>query len=166
MSTDKQHLENVKTDLELDEHLPMHEKGFKVQIFGLLSMLLLVLLAAIGLFGDGALSRRTDFMDNVKVEYQRFYRHEARMEFEINVTDVHKQIIVSFPSSYLKEFEIESILPAPESNNIEDDKIRYVFPGNGDMNLIFFLVPREVGNIEGVVEVGTHAFSINHFIYP
>ncbi|MBD0294127.1 MAG: hypothetical protein ICV84_02845, partial [Flavisolibacter sp.] len=59
MSQQKHTVEEVKTDLEIDEDLDLHEKGWKLQRFGWFFIFALVILAALGVFGDGIASKTT-----------------------------------------------------------------------------------------------------------
>jgi hypothetical protein len=163
----KESIERVNTSLEIDEQINLHKKGWKAQAVGLAFMYILVLLAAVGLFGDGLLSKNKLTEQNITIESQRFYRYEARMELKIDVPDTDSdRTVISLPSHYLKDFEIESIVPEPESNSISNDKVNYVFKGSGNLNVTFYLVPQKVGKLEGTLGVNEHAFLLNHFIFP
>jgi hypothetical protein len=161
-------VERVKTDLEIDEHLPMHEQGWKAQLIGLYLIFALVLTAAFGLYGDGLLSTKTLQQSDARVEFQQFYRFEARMELklELNNSDNAKGMIASFPTAYLENFQVESILPEPEKNIVKEGHVQYVFNGSGNIIVTFFLIPRKVGKIDGSIQVNNNLFQLNHFIFP
>jgi hypothetical protein len=162
----KQQIENIKPELEIDEHLDSHRRGFRIQKIGLLVILAMVVLAALGLFGDGVLSKKTVTSKSAEIQYQRFYRFEARMEVKIELLAFENSNVVSFPKEYLKEFEIESINPDPESTNFKGNTSEFVFNGPGNGIITFFLVPRKVGSVEGEVSVNGDRFELSHFIYP
>lgn len=159
--------EVVNVDLEIEEHIYLQKTGWIVQRIGLCIMLVFVLLALSGLFGDGILSKRTDRIKNVTLEYERFYRHEGGMELKIEVDGNNNAgVDVAFPVNYLKDFEIRSILPEPRENRIENGKVHYRFDAHGPMNITYYFTPREIGTVAGVIEVNDAIFSVNHFIYP
>ena len=163
----KDSIERVSTELEIDEQLDLHKKGWKAQRAGLMFMFILVLLAAAGLFGDGLLSKNKMSGNNVTIEAERFYRYEARMKLKIKVMEAAgDQTVISFPSSYLKDLEIESIVPEPDANSISGNSVQYVFKGKGNLSATFYFVPQKFGKLEGVVGVNEHAFLLNHFIFP
>jgi hypothetical protein len=162
----KQEIENVKPDLEINEHVDSHKQGFKIQKVGIILILAMVLLAALGLFGDGVLSKASSSSPSAKIDYQKFYRFEARMELKIELLQFENSNVVSFTKDYLKEFEIESINPTPESTNFKGNTSQFVFNGPGNGIITFFLIPKKVGSIEGELLVNTDRFRINHFIYP
>ncbi|MBB1285370.1 hypothetical protein HRH25_13380 [Flavisolibacter sp. BT320] len=160
-------VERVNTDLDIDEDINLHEKGWVFQRIGWIFIFLLVALAAAGLFGNGLLSKKTQEKGGTTIEYQRFFRHEARMELTI---DVHQpgstQVAVSFPTKYLQQFRIESILPEPKESFLRDNSTHYIFPGEGSMTLTFHLVPQTSGFLSGAIGVNNQQFPITHFIYP
>jgi hypothetical protein len=166
MAKNKTTVEQVTTDLQMDEQIQMQENGWKFQAIGLLFIIALVLAAALGLFGDGILSQKKQASNDIQIEYERFYRFEARMPVKIKVEDTGVRLMVSFPNSYLQNFEIESILPEPNNNTFEGDRVQYEFDGKDRMNVTFYLIPRKVGNFQSSIEVNQSHFQINHFIFP
>lgn len=164
----KKSIEEVANpDLQIEEHLSLQKTGWIVQRVGLCIMLVFVLLALLGLFGDGILSKRTIMIKNVTLQYERFYRHEGSMELKIDVAENNTtEVDVAFPVEYMKNFEIRSILPEPKANRTEQGKVHYIFDARGNANIIYYLTPRQPGTITGAVEVNDAIFSINQFIYP
>ena len=126
-------VERVKTNLEIEEHLSMQERGWKVQKVGLYFIFAMVLAAAVGLYGDGPLSKRKLSQNNATVEFERFYRFEAQMELkvEVNAFTNADGLSVMFPAKYLDHFQVESILPEPEKTVVEGDQLVYLFSGSG-----------------------------------
>jgi hypothetical protein len=164
----KESVERVKTDLEIEEHLPMHERGWKVQAVGMYLIVALVFTAAVGLYGDGVISKRRAGEDIATVEYQRFYRFQARMELkvELNVPEGGDEVIVSFPGKYLESFQVDSVLPEPEKNVLNSDQVEYHFNGTGRSTITFYLIPQSIGAIDGSIQVNNSRFELNHFIFP
>ena len=70
-------VEQVKADLDIEEHLSMQEKGWRIQLFGLCGIFGLMLTAAIGLYGDGFVSKKTIDQNEIKVEYQEYDLEDA-----------------------------------------------------------------------------------------
>jgi hypothetical protein len=167
MAKSNQSVERVKTDLEIDEHLLMQERGWRVQAAGLYFLYSLVLTAALGLFGDGLISNNKSQQNEVQVEHERFYRFEAPMEIKVELKNVTgENITISFPHEYLKSFEVESIVPEPDKNISKGNMVQYIFNGTGNMNITFYFTPRTVGITEGSIEVNNNRFALNHFIFP
>jgi hypothetical protein len=160
-------IERVNTDLEIDEHLLMQERGWKMQAIGMYLILAIVLTAALGLYGDGPISKRT--IENIAtVEYQRFYRFQSRMALKVQMDNTNnpKGLAVMFPTKYLRHFQVDSVLPEPEKTIINGDQIQYQFNGKGNIMITFYLIPQRIGTIDGSMEVNNNRFVVNHFIFP
>lgn len=159
-------IENVKTELTIEEHIELHRKGFVIQKVGLILIILTVLLAAIGVFGDGILSKKTLSAAGSTVEYQRFYRFEAKMPIKLQTFAKQGRSTVSFDSHYLNELKIESINPEPAGSRIENNSVHFFFEGLGELNVTFYVIPQHVGSLQGTLRVNEQRFELHHFIYP
>lgn len=160
-------VEVVKTELQIEEDIRLQEKGWRFQRWGWAFIFSMVILAALGLFGDGIISKRTEKIGGAEVEYERFYRHDAPMEINVErASGDTAQTQIAFPNHYLKNFRIESILPQPKENQVFADKTYFLFNGQGAMHVVFYFVPKKVGNISGSIDVNNQPFSLHHFIFP
>lgn len=167
MENTDESMEVVNHDLPLDEQLDAHRKGWKAQQWGLGFLYAVVVMAAVGMFGDGLASKAKDSTGDIHIESERFYRHEARMELKVTITNATTDILaITFPNSYLQHFRVESIQPEPAENNLTDGHVSYRFQGKGSARITFHLIPQKVGTIEGTIEVNEKHFSLKHFIYP
>lgn len=168
MTPQKKSIEEVvNVELEIEEHIHLQKTGWVIQRIGLCVMLVFVVLALLGLFGDGILSKRISTIKNITIEYERFYRHEGPMELKIEVGENSAAgVDVAFPVDYMKSFEIRSILPEPKENRVENGKVHYLFDVNGRTDITYYLTPRAVGTVAGTIEVNNTIFPVNHFIYP
>lgn len=167
MGRQKHTVEVVKTDLEIHEDLDMQERGWKTQRIGWVVILALVVLAALGLFGDGWASKRTVTQSGTTVEYERFYRQEAIMELKVDLAQAPAgQSVIAFPNRYLEKFNIESIVPEPRENRVEGSQVAYLFEGTPPMKVVFRLTPQQAGSIDGAVRVNNLTIPLTHFIYP
>jgi len=164
----KESVERVKTDLEIEEHLPMQERGWKAQAIGLYFILAMVATASAGLYGDGPISKKKSTENTTTVEHQRFYRFQSRMELKVELNNSSKTngATVAFPAKYLEHFQVDSILPEPEKNVVDGDHVIYYFDGSGNFTITFFLIPRSIGAIDGSIAVDKSHFELKHFIFP
>ncbi len=164
----KESIERVKTDLEIEEHLSIQERGWQIQAVGLYFILAMVLTAAVGLYGDGLISKKRVSDKDTTVEYQRFYRFQSRMELKVELTQTSggNNVMVTFPGKYLESFQVDSILPEPAKNVISGEQLQYYFNGTGNSTITFYLIPRSIGAIHGAIEVNNSRFELNHFIFP
>ena len=166
MARPKHTVEVIKTELEIDEDLQLHEKGWKFQRFGWLVIFALVAMAAIGAFGDGILSKKKLAANSTKIEYDRFHRQEAQMDLKVELQNADTAFTISFPNQYLKNFMVRSIMPEPREAKIANDEVNYYFSGQGQANVVFYLTPQKPGSINGLIRVNQNQFSLSHFIYP
>jgi hypothetical protein len=166
MSLWNDEIEPVKTSMEIDESISIQKAGWKVQSAGLIVIATVVLLAALGFFGDGVLSHRVMRHENASVGFERFFRHQAPLELSVIVTGTSGASVISFPEDYLHAFEIKSINPEPKRIDVAGGNIHYTFESKGDLSIVFHMLPQRSGNIGGVAKVNDHPFHLKHFIFP
>ena len=152
--------------MEMEENIDVQKKGWVIQRVGWIVMAVFVAMAAFGFFGDGIVSKKNIQSGVQKLEYQKYSRFESAMELKFDLNSATQQNIISFPVNYLGNFRIESILPEPKQNQSGNERVNYVFEGNGPMKIIFYLVPKNIGELEADVFVNNQRFHFNHFIYP
>jgi hypothetical protein len=162
----KQNIEQISSELEIDENLKLQERGWIIQRIGWLLMAVFVLSGLLGLFGEGPLSKKIITAGNQKLEYQKFSRHEARMELKFDLNSGATGNMISFTNQYLEKFRIESILPEPKTNQVTNERIQYYFEGSGPMTITFYLVPQAFGNMNEKVLANNQQLNFHQFIYP
>jgi hypothetical protein len=167
MAGQKHMVEVIKPQMEIDESLDLQERGWVIQRIGWVLLYAFLIIAALGLFGEGVLSKKSINESAASIEYEKFFRYEGRMEIKVDVSrSTGNQTIVAFPNNYLKHFQIVSILPEPKENRVQGNKVNYIFEGTAPMNIVFYLVPKQVGQISGELTVNNDTFNLSHFIYP
>src|SRR5687768_8105632 len=83
MAISKQNkIERVKHTMELDDKIDLQIRGWKVQRIGWVVILALMLAAALGVFGEGVISKKQVDLGNAQVTYDRFFRYEAQMKLQ------------------------------------------------------------------------------------
>lgn len=165
MSEKNQSIEVVKHDLELDEDLRLHKKSWVIQRVGWVLLLVFVVAAALGLFGDGVLGKQKSKSGNATAEYDRFARYESETKILLESPDESINTL-SLSQTYVEGMRIVRILPEPEINSGDGDDILYRF--NGDHRLVTVYVrPESPGSIRGKLAVnGNSPVNIFHFVYP
>jgi len=165
MPSKRQTIEHVKTDLEIDEELSLHEKGWVIQRVGQVIVVLVMMGGALGLFGEGLFSKATPHMGNVNVEYERFFRYQTEMRIEVKSSE-HISTI-SFPQSYLQKFKLIRFMPEPESNSTAGSETIYSFLPRENHIVNIYLETQNYGNISGLMKInGKDPIQLQHFIYP
>ncbi|MGK9119500.1 hypothetical protein [Olivibacter jilunii] len=160
-------IERVNHSLTLEEDLPLHIKGWKTQKVGGLLILILMLLTALGLFGEGPLSARKIVNGDITMAYERYLRYQKEMDVSLRLSN-QANVQVAIPIEYLDCFRIEKIVPEANEHIISDGKVVYTFnvDKTGETILHFYLHAQKPGSAKGTWEVNHHNFQINQFIYP
>jgi hypothetical protein len=163
-------MEESKPDsLQIDDKIDLHRKGWRLQSILLIFLFLFILAAALGLFGDGVLGKQTlgEKNSGVWLEYDRFGRKDAPGKLEVHLAGSASspaQLVI--PSSYLENFHIEAITPAPNSIVTHNNQVVYNFKANGPLTVVFRIKPDAIGKVQGSISANNQTFNLNHFIYP
>jgi hypothetical protein len=156
----------LKTTLEMDDEIGLHEKGWIAQRIGWCALALILVAASIGVFGDGIVSKRFESKNNIEIKYQHFGRYEAAFELRIAATVDTHGLLVAVPQSYLAAMEVDKIIPQPGVQKIENDQLILMFDANHRAEITVYLIPKTTGKVSGDIAVNATRFSITHFIYP
>jgi hypothetical protein len=115
--------------LEVAEDLSYQEKEWTVERVGWILMAGLVLLALVGLFGDGPVSsaiRRSQ--EGFQISYERFDRQmkSSQISLQLPAEAVQEgQIKFWIDRQYLEGVQIEDISPEPESVEVSGERLVY-----------------------------------------
>lgn len=162
-------------DLQINEDMEFQRRSWIVQRVGWLVFALVILLAALGLFGDGPLSDAQAGQEEgvLWLEYQRFerFQHEFRIKAHANEdTTTHGEIMIQLDRHYLENIEVNNISPAPDSEIKDADWITYVFKTNGGSSpftAYFYVTPQKAGPLSGRFRLQNgDPVGFSQFIYP
>ena len=159
-------IERIKTSLQIEEDINLQIKGWIFQRIGWGLMLIFLMLAALGLFGNGILSKRTLAREGVTINYERFFRYDAETEIEIEVLNAQGNINIAMPASFTRSYKVETIIPEPTVQRINNDSTEYVFAAGGKSKITLFVVTRKRGSIQTTIRVNETGFPLKTFIYP
>jgi hypothetical protein len=166
MPGNKQSVENVRHDLQLDENLEQQKKGWIIQKVGWAVLYLGLILAILGLFGSGPLSYKTQSKNGNSIKYERFMRYEGEAEMTFGITDVKDTITLQIPQQYMEYIDVRAISPLPLGNQIVDGETIYYFRGRGTASIHCNLMAKKPGSITSTIIVNQTPFTIAHQIYP
>jgi hypothetical protein len=107
--------------------------------------------AALGVFGDGWLSRGHLVDEALTVHYARFGRAHSPNDLVVEWQSPEQQGVLWISRSYLDGFSIEEIRPEPESASIGADRVAYTFRVQDatSARVRFTLRPERVGVVRG-----------------
>jgi len=158
-------------DLETSEDLTFEHTSRRVRRVAWVFLCLFVLLAALGLFGDGPLSHaRAGDESAFFVRYDRFARLEGVTRLEIHprapASAAPRRLFVS--TSLLERGDVERIVPAPASVEIGADRSVLTFPRvEAGGFVVLVLRPSRPGLVRfSVGEEGSPALDLALFVYP
>jgi hypothetical protein len=166
MPENKQSLERVQHNLQLDENLRHHKKGFIIQKIGWAILYLALILALAGLFGSGPLSNRTQSQNGISVQYERFMRYEGEAELTFTINDAKDSITLEIPQQYLEYIDVKSITPLPHSNKTINGETTYYLNAMGTATIHCNLMAKKPGSVTAAFKVNKTPFTIAHQIYP
>ena len=162
-------------DLQINDDMEFQRRSWIVQRVGWLVFALVILLAALGLFGDGLLSNAQAGQKEGELwlEYQRFerFQHEFRIKVYANEnTAANGEIMIQLDRHYLENVEVISVAPAPDSEIKDTDWITYVFKTNGGgspFTAYFYVAPQKAGPLSGTFRLQNgDPVGFSQFIYP
>jgi hypothetical protein len=166
MAVNKQSVETVRHNLELDENLKQHKQGWIIQKIGWGILYLGLILALAGVFGSGPLSFRTIAQNGTSVNYERFLRYESEAEMTFNIDDAKDSITLEIPQQYMEYIDLTSITPVPHSNRTVNDVTTYYFHALRTAKIHCHLMAKKTGSITATIIVNKIPFTIAHQIYP
>lgn len=140
-------------------------------------LVLFVIGAMLGLFGDGPLSRSvaSSADGQVRVDYQRFHRRAAPESLDITfpVSPGTDSIELTINGDYLRRVQITEIFPEPEQSRHDEygGKLRFATDGSGQpMTVRVHLKPQHAGLLEAHLAVGApgkaEAVHFKQLVYP
>lgn len=159
-------VEPVQHALDLEENIALHRKGWRVQPIGKAFILLIIIAGVLGLFGEGLLGNQTVRQGNAQVQYEKYGRQDGKMKLQIAATGVRGRSAISFPISYIKNFQVERIVPEPQSSFVREGQVWYVFEATQNLQAHFYLQPETRGAVSGSVWVNEQEVPLHHFIFP
>jgi hypothetical protein len=127
-------------------NIEYQRREWVAQRIGWTLMGLVVLAAFVGLLGSGPLAR-TDASSGdgaLSIEYYRVARHHQPRTLSVTVAPGSVQngeVQVWLDRAYADKFGLESIVPDPDSTDVEPDRVVYTFTtgqGDGPLTVTFF----------------------------
>jgi len=161
-------------ELQIEEDAQFQEREWKVERAGWLVMGLVILATLLGLFGRGPLSQAmASGPQGFQVNYERFARNQSPLELRVRLplqAFSEGEARLWIERQYLELFEIEDIVPEPDSVEFGPERVIYIFrvaETGGPLAVRLDLRPRNSGLAQGRLgwdEANPLAFT--QLIYP
>jgi hypothetical protein len=162
------HPATAEEPLEITQNLQFQVRMRRFQC-ALQALLVVVVVGALaGLFGDGPLSRREvrDAKGRLSVRFDRFGRFDASQLIEVEVTPGKvggDRFSLQVGSEFFRAVTIESIVPQPERQSVTPGMVRYEIgrTGAGGRTLLTIQYrPATEGWIKAEIESGGGSVAI------
>lgn len=159
--------------IELNEDLPFQERIWRAERIGWILMGVLLLLAALGVFGAGPLSWTTvpENGGAVQVEYGRFQRASAPAGMTVRVSGAataDTPLSIELSEAFLRAYRIDAIRPEPAQWLPQDRGLRVSFETGGrDFVINFHLRAERIGYFVPTLRTGAgKPVALPVVIYP
>lgn len=137
------------------------------------ALLVLFILAALaGVFGDGPLSQSTAASSDgqMRIEYQRFCRRHAQQLLDVTVPTQAgaNSVELRVNAEYLRSVQITEIFPQPlQSVYHQTGLLRFSTDGSGaPMNIRVHLEAQHAGSQRARLSAGSQTVDFKQFVYP
>jgi hypothetical protein len=160
-------IEKISSPLPIDESIGLQNRARFIQQIGIAIIFIVMIMAGLGLFGQGILSNKKVEADGNIVSYEKFGRYggESKLVFDLVAADDSVSQI-AIPAAYFDHFKIETIVPEPDKTSSVNKELIFTFSGSAAKQITFFLSPHETGSIEATIKGNQTSFKLSHFIYP
>jgi len=120
------------SELQIDQDVEFQLREWRMERMGWVALAGFVVAAAVGVFGDGPLSRASasDDSGQLVIRYERFVRASASSELHLQVVASAAnsgEITIWADPAYLGDVEVSSIVPEPKRVEQHGRHIVYVF---------------------------------------
>ncbi|MFK3815284.1 hypothetical protein ACI2KG_01515 [Pseudomonas sp. NPDC089407] len=154
------------------ENMPMQQRVWRFERVGWYVLVIIVLMALAGLFGNGPLSdaEKVSQDGRVKVEYQRLSRSGTTDNLFITVQGQPGQPVkVELEGSLLRAASIETMQPEPQRSMSRGPALSLQLGTGEDGVATLYLTLRSdhVGTLEGIVNAGPQStVHFSTFLFP
>lgn len=160
--------------LEVQRDEVFQRREHRAQLVGRACIGLLVLAAALGLFGTGPLSwdeARSEDGD-LTLAYERFARRGAPLELTVTLDPVLAEDgywELAVERAYLEGMDVRGITPEPSEHIIQGGDVLLRWPsagGSAPLVVTFSLEGDTLGSLAGALQSRGRSLSFSHFLYP
>lgn len=162
-------------DLQVAQDMRYQRRSWFVQRVGWAVMLLVLLAAVAGVFGEGpvgagAVAAEDGSFSVLFAEYPR-KRAPETLRFRVNAGAVEEdELRVAFSRGYLSGVELQSVYPEPDSVETGATEIVFVFTLSEEglpAEVLFNVLYDDIGRKQGNLRLEGHpAVRIRQFVYP
>ena len=164
-----------QTGLQIESAPEFQRRMWLVQRFAWALMALVTFAALAGLFGSGPASSRTARAPDgsLSVEYERFSTRKLPQTLRLEVqpeANGGSELRIRVAADYLRDIQIERIVPTPSDAILDQNSLTYVFPvasARQEAVITLYVRPERIGATSGWIGLeGAEPVRIEQFVYP
>lgn len=159
--------------VEVSEDLPFQRRWWRIQRVGWVVMLLAIVSAVAGAFGDGPISAayRTSSSGRVEVVFDRIARRNSPREitFQVRPLEAKGPIVLRIPRGFLEHSQLNHIHPQPVQTETDAGYWAYHFAPSTDASALWIrleIQTREAGRQSGIFLIDQDELAISQFVLP
>lgn len=140
---------NTRQETDIPENPDRQQRQWRAERIGWVSAGIILLLAVVGVFGAGPVSRTTasDSGDDLRVTYERITRRDARetITVEAAISAGSETLDLHLGGELADRVWLESVVPEPESMASDADGLHMTFavPPGSDVTTITFTIEHD-----------------------
>ena len=164
-----------QTGLQIEPAGEFQRRMWRVQRIGWGLMAAFVLAALAGSFGSGPASSRTETASDgsLSIEYEKFSTRKKPQRLRLKVQPAANgggNLRIRIAAEYLRDIEIEKIVPTPSEVISDQGALAYLFPvakARQEAVITLYRRPDHTGAISGWIGLeGAEPVRIRQFVYP
>jgi hypothetical protein len=139
-----------------------------IERIGWLVLALIVLLALLGLFGSGFLSKRSVGAGALTIHYERFQRATRLVQFTFHFApSPRSERRLRLNAAFQKTYEVSSIQPPPARSNADGVNLTFAVPVGGPADVVIWAHPRAYGTTQIEIRADDEPpLTFSAFVYP
>lgn len=161
-------------ELEIDEDIKLESRNWAVERVAWVLMALVVLAALLGFTGNGGLKGINQMTagsqaQGITVEYERYLRRKAPSELKVTLyaAAISPEKELQFSKEFYEKVQVEQVVPEPSKVYTHEQGITYTFSEAGaTTSILFYLKPKQMGNLELSLKADGRSLTISQFVYP
>jgi hypothetical protein len=158
----------MKRDMtEIEKFISQQQKEWFIFRIAWALMGLVLVAAALGLFGNGPISKQTYAAPGLEITYQKFMRvnNESELYIRVQDQDLSRETTIGINNDYLKKVKVFQVVPQPVAVEIRDNTLLYRFRYVSDGFISFYLSPRQMGSQPLELTISGKKVRFNQIIY-
>jgi hypothetical protein len=139
-----------------------------IERIGWLVLALIVLLALLGLFGSGFLSKRSVEAGTLTIQYERFQRATRLVQFTFHFApSPNSERRLQLNAAFQRNYEIGSIQPPPARSSADGLNLTFAAPPGNPADVVIWAHPRAYGTTRFEIRVDDEPpLTFSAFVYP